>query len=332
MADWTRRRFVRATGATAAVALLPMARSGASERGDDGWRQGDLKHLVPAANHDRVLIKCSFGSPRPAPVLAIGDLRVAARITDSEGRYFAFDVAGLKPDHEYTLQLTDGQAPLTDPWPLKTYPAPDARPTSVRLLAYTCAGGYPAYPGDIQPFLSVPLRRRLLRRALSFAPDAAIAIGDHIYWDQRTQLDSAREDVRERALAWYTARGMLDLSVPAKGTVNEAAIKNAVEPQFADLYGVMLRSTPSYFVCDDHDYYENDEATDQFVTLPPHAYQLSFARFTRDLFMPEFLPDPERPLLMSGAGAGDRETGVSESFGTFRYGNLAEALSYDCAR
>ena len=332
MADWNRRRFVRASGATAALALVPVARSSASERGDDGWRQGDLRHLVPAANHDRIVVKCSFRSPRPAPVLVIGDLRVSARMTDSEGRYFAFDADGLEPDHEYTLRLMDGKEPLTDPWPLKTYPAPDAQPTSVRLLAYTCAGGYPAYPGDVQPFLSLALRRRLLRRALSFAPDAAIAIGDHIYWDQRTQLDSAREDVRERAHAWYTARGMLDPVLPAKSTVNEAAIKDAVEPQFADLYGVLLRSTPSYFVSDDHDYFENDEATDQFVTLPPHEYQLSFARFTRDLFMPEFLPDPNRPVLMSGAGAGDRGPGISESFGTFRYGNLAEALIYDCAR
>ena len=109
-------------------------------------------------------------------------------------------------------------------------------------------------------------------------------------------------------------------------------IKHAVEPQIANLYGVMLRSTPSYFVSDDHDYFENDEATNRFVTLPPQQYQLSFARFVRELFLPEFLPDVARPSLMSGSGAGDRDRGISESFGTFRYGNLAEALIYDCAR
>ena len=335
MSDWTRRRFFR-TGATAAAALggLSAGRSSWADRHtEDGWEQGDLMHLVPGANHERIVVKCSFRSPRPPPLLRIDGVRIRARTTDSEARYFAFDAPGLQPDHAYTLRLVDAEdAPLTDPWPLKTYPAPDAQPDSVRLLAYTCAGGYPNYPSEPQPFLSLALRRRLLARALSFAPDAAIAIGDHLYWDQRTQLDSAREDVRQRAQAWYASRGMLDRSLPAKGTVNEAAIKIAVEPQFAELYGVMLRSTPSYFVSDDHDYYENDEATDRFVTLPPHAYQLSFARFTRDLFMPEFLPDRERPLLMSGAGAGDRGAGISESFGTFRYGNLAEALIYDCAR
>lgn len=333
MTRWTRRGFLRTSGA---IGLAGLAARPGGAYAQDGWRQGDLLHLVPGANHERFVVKCSFRTPRTPPVLRVGELRVPARTTDSESRYFAFDAQGLRPDHTYSLQLVDEtDAPLTDPWPLRTYPAPDARPESVRLLAYTCAGGHPSYPGftaDTQPFLSLALRRRLLARALSFNPAAAIAIGDHVYWDQRTQLDSRRASVREAASAWYATVGPLDRSLPAKGTSNEAVIKAAVEPQFGELYGVMLRSTPSYFVNDDHDYYENDEATDRFVTLPPHAYQLSFGRFTRDLFMPEFLPDPARPALMSGSGAGDREAGVSESFGTFRYGNLAEALIYDCAR
>ena len=338
MGGWTRRGFFRTGGA---IGLAGLGAGAGTARAEDGWRQGDLLHLVPGANHERFVVKCSFRGPRRPPLLrvgdaSIGDASIEPRVTDSEGRYFAFDARGLEPDREYALQLFDEAGDsLTDPWPLRTYPAPDAQPETARLLAYTCAGGYPSYPpgrGDEQPFLSLALRRRLLARALSFEPDALIAIGDHFYWDQRTQLDSARADIRESARTWYEGMGPLDRSLPAKGTSNEAAIKTAIEPQFAELYGVMLRSTPSYFVNDDHDYYENDEATDRFVTLPPHAYQLSFGRFTRDLFMPEFLPDPTRPALMSGSGAGDREPGVSESFGTFRWGNLAEALIYDCAR
>lgn len=332
MTIWTRRKFIQGSGTAAALSAVGSARAEPAST-DDGWRKGDLQHLIPAASHDRIVIKCSFNNPRTPPVLRVGESRYLALTTDSESRYFAFDVPGLEPNHTHILQLVDvGDVPVTDPWPVSTYPAPDASPESVRLLAYTCAGGYPTYGSEPEPFLSLALRQRLLARALSFRPHAAIAIGDHVYWDQRTQLESDREAVRERAEAWYAERGRLDQSLPAKGTANEAVIKNAVEPQFADLYGVMLRSTPSYFVSDDHDYYENDEATDRFVTLPPHAYQLSFARFTRQLFMPEFLPDPARPRLMSGSGAGDREPGVSESFGTFRYGNLVEALIYDCAR
>ena len=334
MGIWTRRKFLQGSAPAAALAGFGTARTApAAANVDDGWRRGDLQHLVPGASHERIVIKCSFRHPRTPPTLRVDERRVRAQATDTEGRYFAFDVAGLAPDHTHILQLLDeGDEALTDSWPLATYPAPDASPDSVRLLAYTCAGGYPTYNTEPEPFLSLALRQRLLARALSFRPHAAIAIGDHVYWDQRTQLESSREAVRERAEAWYAQRGRLNQRLPAKGTANEAVIKQAVEPQFAELYGVMLRSTPSYFVSDDHDYYENDEATDRFVTLPPHAYQLSFARFTRELFMPEFLPDPARPQLMSGAGAGDRAPGISESFGTFRYGNLVEALIYDCAR
>ena len=159
-----------------------------------------------------------------------------------------------------------------------------------------------------------------------------IAIGDHIYWDQRTLLDNRGEERGRQAREFYERIGWLDLSQPALGTTNETSIKAAAGPQIADLYGVMLRSVPSYFVSDDHDYYENDDADPQMITLPPDRYQLEFARFTRNAYLPEFLPDSERPLAMSGAGAGDREPGISEAFGTFRYGQLAEVLIYDCAR
>ena len=339
MGRWSRRRFAQA-GAGAALAALGGAPQRHSPLGgafaDDGWRQGDLAHLIPGANHNRIVVKCSFNAPRRPPLLRIGGELARARMTDTEGRYFAFDAPNLKPDHEYSLQLVDrNNRPLADAWPVRTFPAPDARPKTVRLLAYTCAGGLPNYPefSDAeQPFLAIAARRRLLARALSFAPHAAIAIGDHVYWDQRTQLESSREATRRLSAELYGGFGMLDRGLAARGTPNEAILKAAVEPQFAHLYGVMLRSTPSYFVSDDHDYYENDEATARFVTLPPHAYQVAFARFTRDLFMPEFLPDPHRPTLMSGANAGDRGAGISESFGTFRYGDLAEALIYDCAR
>ncbi|MEE2777437.1 MAG: hypothetical protein VYE73_11840 [Acidobacteriota bacterium] len=249
--------------------------------------------------------------------------------TDSDGRFFAFDIAGLEPDVEYDLRVVDGGGqPLCDSWPLRTFPHPNAEPESLRLLTYTCAGGHPGSPS----FLPLDVRRRLLRRALSFGPRAAIAIGDHIYWDQRTSLENRGEEAGRRTRAFYEEVGWLDRSMPALGTRNETSLKAAAGPQIAGLYGTLLRSTPSYFVSDDHDYYENDDADPRMVTLPPDRYQLEFARFTRNAYLPEFLPDPERPLAMSGTGAGDRAIGISEAFGTFRYGRLAEALIYDCAR
>lgn len=327
---WTRRRFI----ATAAAAAAGTGLSRSPAVGQDGWRAGPLQHLIPAASHDRVALKCSFAEPLDfVPVLRIGNREIAGRSTDSERRFFSFDAAGLAPDTEYALQLSDGGGEsLCDPWPLRTFPSPSASPESVRFLAYTCAGGHPESGGDRPHFLPLAIRQRLLRRALSFRPRALIAIGDHIYWDQRTVLYNRSEERGRMSRAFYERIGWLDLSQPALGTPNETSLKAAAGPQIAELYGVMLRSTPSYFVSDDHDYYENDDADPQMITLPPDRYQLEFARFTRNAYLPEFLPDVERPLAMSGAGAGDREPGISEAFGTFRYGQLAEVLIYDCAR
>ena len=152
-------------------------------------------------------------------------------------------------------------------------------------------------------FLPLDLRRRLLRRALSFSPDVTIANGDHIYWDQRTWLESDNEGLRVLSAALYNQVGPLDRDAPARGAANERALIAAAGPQIADLYGVMMRSTPGYYINDDHDYFENDEATRRFVTLPPYRYQEDFARHVKDLYVPEFLPDPYRPLVLSGSTA-----------------------------
>jgi hypothetical protein len=325
----TRRRLL---GGTAALPGF-LALSSNSALAADGWRQGDLQHLLPAASHERFAIKCSFRGPRTPPLLLVDGVPHPGLQTDQEGRYFEFDVQGLAPARRYELRLTDGGGPLTDPWPLTTFPHPEAKPEKVRVLAYTCAGGYPGIGREgNESFLSLATRQRLLARALSFAPDVMIAIGDYIYWDQISALEyrSPARSAATRAL--FQAVGMLDYRSPATTARNEAAIKGACEPQIAHLYGVTLRSTPSFFVGDDHDTFENDEAHPGFVSLPPYAYQNEFLRYTRRLFLPEFLPDAARPVLMSGSGAADRQPGISESFGTFRYGNLLEALIYDCAR
>ena len=98
------------------------------------------------------------------------------------------------------------------------------------------------------------------------------------------------------------------------------------------MYGNDFRSTPVFFLQDDHDYFDNDEATDEVVTFPPSYFMLQLARATQNLYYPEFLPDAERPLGLPWSSAGDRARGVSESFGTLRFGRLAEILLYDVRR
>lgn len=109
-------------------------------------------------------------------------------------------------------------------------------------------------------------------------------------------------------------------------------LKRSAGPQIVDVYGTMLRSTPAFFLQDDHDCYENDDADDRLVTFPPDHFMLAAGRAAQRLFYPEFLPDPNRPPGLPAASAADRPPGVLESYGTVRYGRLAESMLYNWRR
>lgn len=300
----------------AALTLAPAAHAAS-------WNSGGLAHLLPTVSHDRVLLVASLVEPatRP-PVLHLGNRRVTGRRTDTEGLHWEFDAAGLEPARRYTLHLLGANGrPLCDPWPLATFPAPGDAPPRLRVLFYTCAGGH-----DLSGrFLPVATRARLLARALSFQPDVLVANGDHVYWDQRRQVGAATAALPRRILE---ITGEFDRSAPLLGTPNERVLKLSAGPQIVPLYGTQCRSVPVFFMQDDHDHFENDEASDRLITFPPDPFMLAAARATQRLYYPAFLPDPTRPL---GLGS-TREDGISESFGTLRYGRLLEVLMYDCRR
>ena len=99
----SRREILRAAAWLSAAGFAPRARG---QKTSDEWNAGELAHLIPAASHERFQIKCSFRSARSEPPeLQCGDRRVLGRATDSLGRFFSFDVAGLSADTEYELRL-----------------------------------------------------------------------------------------------------------------------------------------------------------------------------------------------------------------------------------
>ena len=57
-------------------------------------------------------------------------------------------------------------------------------------------------------------------------------------------------------------------------------------PQIVPVYGTDFRSTPVFFLQDDHDYFDNDEATDEIVTFPPSSFMLRLARATQRHVLP----------------------------------------------
>ena len=178
--DWTRRRFMTTAASAAGLAAMPRWSTAA----DEAWNAGRLEHLLPAASHDRIAIKATFAEAPEGPVFLNANGRcVVGRPTDSDGRFFAFDIGDLEVDVEHTLQLVNaGGDALCDPWPLRTFPDPDARPEHVRLLAFTCAGGHPA---DTYWFLPLEIRRRLMRRAKSISAIAASSPAASAFWRRR---------------------------------------------------------------------------------------------------------------------------------------------------
>ena len=329
----SRRDFL--IGAASLATLMASSQEAESAQNGSRWNAGDLAHVLPTVNHQRFLIKASFRRPQQAPTLLVDRRKVAGRAGDTLGLFWGFDVPDLAPATRYELQIIDARGrAVCDPWPLATFPSPNDSPSRLRLLIYSCAGGHDVLP-DHKPtdvsthrFLTLAVRRRMLARAMSFAPDAVVANGDHVYWDLRSE----RADLLGSSPAARAYAGVFDRTLPVVGTANEDVLKKAVGPQIAELYGTTMRSTPVFFLQDDHDYFETDEADDTLVTLPPDAFMLNLARASQLMYYPEFLPDAHRALGLPSGSPADRPAGLSESFGTLRYGRLLEMLLYDCRR
>jgi hypothetical protein len=337
----TRRDFLIGAAAAGLPSIIssgivgPASADATTNAREGDWDQGRVQHLLPTVNHDRLLIKGSFDRPLlTTPELHVGANRVRGQRSTASGDFWQFDVPGLKPATTYQLSLTEARGrPLCEPWTFSTFPAPDAMPSRLRLMIYTCGGGHDVLNAGLPDgkinWLPSALRRRLLRRGLSFKPDALIANGDQIYWDLRAPQASKGSGASPKGIAYA---GTFDRTQPVFGTANELAFRRATGPQIIPQYGALLRSTPVFFMQDDHDYFDNDEATDEIITFPPDHFMLNLARATRQLYYPEYLPDPNRPLGLPGASAADRPPGVAEAFGTLRYGRLAEILLYDIRR
>lgn len=296
------------------------------------WRAGALRHVIPTASADAILLKCSFDRPLAGKVVAmIGGHAVPGHQTDSAGRFWTFWAKGLAPGMPQRIALTANGKLLSDPWSVRTLPASGADPARFRMLTFMCAGGDESArgPKGIESFRPIATRRRLLARGLSFAPDVVVANGDHIYWDQKSWLMNRNADIREATKHAYDQWGYLDPRLPVLGTANENLVQRVGDEQIARLYGTMLRETPSYFIPDDHDYIENDEAEERFVTFPADELQREVQRVMQRLYYPEFLPQDHLPQGLAGTSHEGWSRGLSRSFGTIRYGKLVEALLYD---
>ncbi len=321
-----RRKFIRNSSLLSGSMFLP-----AMSRAADGWSGGTIQHLIPLSNHDTIFLKVSFVEPQNSPSLRLGQNDYPGERLDTLGRFWSFRASLLESEQQYELTLLNsGGNRFADSWPLQTSPAESTDAQRVRLLIFSCGGGPDdaLTADDVWRYLPVSSRQRLLQRALSFAPDLAIGVGDQVYWDQnvaRRWNSPSAQEVRQRIWGKY---GRFDEDIPVFGTANESALTGCLDEQLASLYGTDFRSVPLILTQDDHDYFENDEGTDDMVSFPPRNFSARLARAQQLLYFPEFLPERNRPLHLAGSS----HDGSSESYGSFRWGSLLELLMYDCRR
>ena len=293
----TRRDILRLSASSALALSGAAAPNKGFAQSEPSWDQGELVHLLPTVSHDRLLVKASFKNPLPEqPVLVVDNNSYRGQQTDTRGESWEFNVPGLKSNTNYGLSLVAGRGrSLAEPWSLKTFPAPDDTPQHLRVLIYCCAGGHDALtPIDGKTrFLTTAIRRQLLLRGLSFAPDAIVANGDQVYWDLKAPRAAKLMGDSPEAISYA---GRFDSKLPVLGTTNEWFLKRAAGPQITPLYGTLCRSTPVFFIQDDHDYFDNDEADDTVITFPPRHWMLDLARATSESLFSRTPPGCKSPV------------------------------------
>lgn len=292
--------------------------------GGIAWGREDnpVRAIMPSASHDTLAVKVLLDRPPSGlPRLSIGRHAVTAQKMDPDGYAWGFVQPGLAAGKGYTLTLSDEYgAALRPPWKLRTLPPPDAEPDHFRILFFTCAGGDDgALAGGI---LSNAARRALFDRALSFAPDLAVANGDHIYWDQWMSLSYRRDPAARAATeAQYRKIAWIDEDSAFDSETNRRALNTIVGRQIAATYEDRFASTPLIFVVDDHDYFENDNAGEFGYTFPPRPFVFNLQQRTADMVYPFALgrPDLGNPY----------RSGTVEAV---RIGKLLELNLFDCRR
>lgn len=309
----TRRSAIGLFGSALVTACLPSRIAGS-----EGVK---LDYLVPAASDTQLGLKVWLSGNDGAPILTIDGKSVVAEPIGTDLDVWTFQQNGLQPGTPYQLDLRDSKGQrLTSPWALSTSPDPrSSSPQSVRLLVFTCAGGDPAQKGrgDKTTFLPMDARRRLLEKGLSYNPDLVIANGDHVYWDQLSLLKRRQSDYVDSIKSFYAAIAPFDETQSVTSAQNSASLRTVIRRQICSVYGDLLKSTPTVFIADDHDYFENDLVGDWGATFPPRRFVRDLQIATRDLAYPHsfdnWTPSNARDTVQS-----------------IRWGKLLQCLTYDC--
>ena len=284
----------------------------------------EVKHILSSASHEKLAITLSLSKGTSSLDLILNNKFLAEGMPmDREGKHWQFIADELSPNRSYNLELISEGETIFEPWNLKTFPDPESEVNKVSMMAFTCAGGGDGFKASGKEFFKPhKFRQKIFDEGLSKKPDFVISIGDHIYFDLRGE--NFPPVGRNSKLIKFFVGGYLKFRYgvfnrleSAGSENNESILKLVGDDQIASLYGTKFKSTPIFFIPDDHDYFENDDAEEDLVTFPADDFSKGAFQKMADLFYPPLLDTPDNKL--------GRKTG------RIRYGNAFEGLIADCA-
>tara|TARA_Y100001933_G_scaffold81481_1_gene82804 strand:- start:1267 stop:2862 length:1596 start_codon:yes stop_codon:yes gene_type:complete len=313
---YSRRTFLKLSAALTAILAGGFFFKGSKDQ--------KVKHILSSASHEKLAVTLSLSQATSEMGLLLDDdYMVKGVSTDSEGKHWQFIVNNLSPNKSYKLQLVSENVNIYKAWSLKTFPEPHSEIDSLKVMSFTCPGGGDGFRASGREFFKpFKFRQNIFEEGLSKNPDIVISIGDHVYWDLRGQ-DSPPVGRNSKLIKFFLGGylrlryGAFNRNETVNSIVNEKVLKRIGNEQIASLYGTKFKSVPIFFIPDDHDYFENDDAEEEIVTFPADKFSKYAFRKMADLFYP--------PLLDTPDGEPGRHTG------RIRYGNIFEGLMADCA-
>ena len=289
-----------------------------------GKSSNTVRHILPTASQDKIVISVSLYEPASELEVMLDSKRsIKGTRIDRQGTNWQIRIENLQANKSYELELFSDHQSIFEPWKLKTFPESEAEIEEASFMAFTCPGGGDGFRASGREFFKpFSFRRKIFEEGLSKEPNFAIAIGDHVYWDLRGE-DSPPVGRNSKLIKFFLGGylrfryGAFNRSESAESSNNEKVLKKIGNEQIADLYGTIFKSTPIFFIPDDHDYFENDDAEEEIVTFPADKFSKSAFKRMADLFYPPMLDTPD--------GISERTTG------RIRFGKAFEGLMADCA-
>ena len=281
-------------------------------------------HILCSASSEKLSATISLSKGISEVSLKVDNKIFNGTKIDREGKHWQFLCENLRSNKTYSLSLISKEEILEPDWPLKTLPNKNEKVSNLKIMAFTCAGGGDGTSfGGKEFFKPFVFRQKMFDEGISNKPDIAIAIGDHVYWDLRGG-DLPPLGRQQSAFIKFIIGSLLKFlygsfnrNEDGLSEHNEMVLKNIGSDQIASLYGKRFKSIPIFFLSDDHDYFENDDAEEQLVTFPADKFSKDVFKKMADLFYPPLLDTPDGE--------------PSRNIGRIRYGKAFEGLMADCA-